>query len=105
MNFNTFRLKVISFIMNYLFIYFAHSHSAFGSFSSHYLYFWGFPGGAEVNLPTNIVAARDANSFPGSGRSPGVGNSNPFQYSRLENSMDRGAWQIHSSGSQRVGHD
>ena len=66
MNFNTFRLKVISFIMNYLFIYFAHSHSAFGSFSSHYLYFWGFPGGAEVNLPTNIVAARDANSVPGS---------------------------------------
>ena len=28
----------------------------------------------------------------GSGRCPGVGNSNPFQYSCLENSMDRGAW-------------
>ena len=28
-----------------------------------------------------------------SGRSPGVGNSNPLQYSCLENSMDRGAWQ------------
>ena len=23
----------------------------------------------------------------------GVGNSNPLQYSYLENSMDRGAWQ------------
>ena len=33
-----------------------------------------------------------------SGRSPGVGNSNPLQYSCLENSMDRGAWQaiVHS---------
>ena len=28
----------------------------------------------------------------GSGRSPGRGNSNPLQYSCLENSMDRGAW-------------
>ena len=28
----------------------------------------------------------------GSGRSPGEGNSNPFQYSYLENSRDRGAW-------------
>ena len=31
-------------------------------------------------------------SIPGSGRSPGVGNSNPLQYSCLENAMDRGAW-------------
>ena len=31
--------------------------------------------------------------IPGSGRSPGEGNGNPLQYSRLENSMDRGAWQ------------
>ena len=27
-----------------------------------------------------------------SGRSPGEGNGSPFQYSCLENSMDRGAW-------------
>ena len=32
-------------------------------------------------------------SIPGSGRSPGIGNGNPFQYSCLENSMDGGAWQ------------
>ena len=32
-------------------------------------------------------------SIPGSGRSPGGGNSNPLQYSYLENPMDRGAWQ------------
>ena len=31
-------------------------------------------------------------SIPGLGRSPGVGNGNPLQYSCLENSMDRGAW-------------
>ena len=30
---------------------------------------------------------------PGSGRSPGEGNGNPVQYSCLENSTDRGAWQ------------
>ena len=32
-------------------------------------------------------------SIPGSGRSPGEGNSNPLQYSCLENPMDGGAWQ------------
>ena len=42
------------------------------------------------NLPAN---AGDPDSIPGSGRSPGEGNRNPFQYSCLENSMDRGAWQ------------
>ena len=51
----------------------------------------GFPGGTTVkNLPTN---AGDMGSIPGSRRSPGVGTGNPFQYSCLENSMDRGAWQ------------
>ena len=36
--------------------------------------------------------ARDEGLIPGSGRSPGVENGNPLQYSCLENSMDRGAW-------------
>ena len=31
--------------------------------------------------------------YPGSGRSPGGGQSNPLQYSCLENPMDRGAWR------------
>ena len=35
--------------------------------------------------------AVDAGSIPGSGKSPGVGNRNPFQSSWLENSMDRKA--------------
>ena len=37
--------------------------------------------------------AGDLNSVPGWERSPGVGICNPLQYSCLENSMDRGAWQ------------
>ena len=37
--------------------------------------FMGFPGGSAVkNLPAN---AGDTGLIPGSGRSPGVGNSNP----------------------------
>ena len=36
--------------------------------------------------------ARDADSIPGSGRSPGEGHGNPLQYSCLENSMDRRSW-------------
>ena len=51
----------------------------------------GFPRGSVVkNPPTN---AGDAGSLPGSGRSLRVGNSNPLQYSCLENLMDRGALQ------------
>ena len=38
-------------------------------------------------------STRDSGSIPGSGRSPGVGNSNPLQYCCLENSTDRGTWQ------------
>ena len=45
--------------------------------------------------------AADPGSMPRLGRSPGEGNSNPPQYSCLENPMDRGAWP----GLQRVRHD
>ena len=42
----------------------------------------------------NLLAnAGDAGLLPGSGRSPGEGNGNAFQYCCLENPMDRGAWQ------------
>jgi len=37
--------------------------------------------------------AGDIGLIPGSGRSHGEGNGNPFQYSCLENPMDRGTWQ------------
>ena len=45
------------------------------------------------NPPTNAGDIRDAGLISGSGRSPGGGNGNPLQYSCLENSMDREAWQ------------
>ena len=45
------------------------------------------------NLPASAGHMRDTGSIPESGRSPGVGNGIPLQYSCLENSMDRGAWQ------------
>ena len=37
------------------------------------------------NPPANVGDIRDSGSIPGLGRSPGVGNSNPCQYSFLEN--------------------
>ena len=53
----------------------------------------GFPGGTVVkNPPANVGDTRDAGFIPGLERSPGGGNGNPFQYSCLENSLDRGAW-------------
>ena len=53
----------------------------------------GFPAGTVEKVPANAGDTRDAGSIPGSERSPGEGNGNPLQYSCLENSMDRGAWQ------------
>ena len=51
----------------------------------------GFLGDSVVeNLPANIG---DVGLIPELGRSPGGGNGNPLQYSCMENSMDRGAWQ------------
>ena len=44
------------------------------------------------NLPANAGDLRDADLISGLGRSPG-GHCNPLQYSCLENSTDRGAWQ------------
>ena len=47
----------------------------------------------------------DVDSTLGLGRSPGVGNVNPLQYSCLENPMDRGDWWATAHGSQRVRHE
>ena len=55
----------------------------------------GFPGGCGVkNLLTNAGDTGDSGSIPGSERFSGEGNGNPLQYACLENSMDRGAWQV-----------
>ena len=54
------------------------------------------------NSPASVVDARDMGLIPGSGRSPGGGNGSPLQYSYLENSMNRGAWQatVHGFGKE-----
>ena len=53
-----------------------------------------FPGGIVVkNLPVKAGDTRQVSSILGTGRSPGEGNGYPLQYSCLENSMDRRAWQ------------
>ena len=45
--------------------------------------------------------ARDLGSIPGSGRSSGEGNGKSLQYSYLENSIDRGAWQAAVLGGHK----
>ena len=50
-----------------------------------------FPGGSDDK--ESACNAGDPCSIPGWGRSPGERNGYPLQYSWLENSMDRGAWQ------------
>ena len=69
--------------------------------------FWllGFPGDSVVkNLPANAGVTGYRSSIPGWGRYPRGGNGNTFQYSCLENSMDRGSWWATVHGVQRVRH-
>ena len=44
------------------------------------------------NPPANIENTGDTGSVPGLGRSPGVGNGNPLQYSCLGNPIGKGIW-------------
>ena len=62
-----------------------------------------FPGGSEVKGSARKNAG-DLGSIPGLGRSPGKGNGNPVQYSRLENPMDGGAWwaTVHGVAESRI---
>ena len=50
----------------------------------------GFPDGSDGKVSAHNEG--ELGLIPGLGRSPGEGNSNPLQYSCLENSMDGGAW-------------
>ena len=45
------------------------------------------------NRPAIAGDAREGSLIPVLGRSPGVVNGNPLQYSCLENSIDRSAWR------------
>ena len=53
------------------------------------------------NLPTNAGNETDVCFTPGLGKSPGIGNGNPLQYSCLENSMVWWAWQAMVQGDHR----
>ena len=52
---------------------------------------WGFPCGSAGK--ESACNGGDLGSVSGLGRSPGEGKGYPLQYSRLENSMDRGPWR------------
>ena len=81
---------------------------------------WGYRSMTQPNKKTTMFprwlsgkesacsagATGEAGLIPSSGRSPGEGHGYSFQYSCLENPMDRGAWRaIQSMWSQRVRHD
>ena len=61
-----------------------------------------FPGGSDSK--ESACNAGHPGLMPGSGRSPGEGNGNPFQYSSLGNPMDGGAWQaiVHGVAKNRT---
>ena len=61
------------------------------------------PGGSDGK--ESACSIGDPGSISGLGSSPGEGNVYPLQYSCLDNSVDRGAWQSTVMGSQRVGHN
>ena len=59
---------------------------------AHKAIFWGFPGGSVVkSTPPNAGDTGNSGSVLALARSPREGNSNPLQYSCLENPTDRGA--------------
>ena len=60
-----------------------------------------FPGGSDGKEPA--CNAGDPGSIPAWGRSPGEADGHPHQYSCLENSMDRGAWQATVHGVAKSG--
>ena len=53
------------------------------------------------NPLANAGDARDVGSVPKQGGFPGIENGNTFQYSCLENSVDRGAWQATVHGAAK----
>ena len=55
----------------------------------------------KKNQPANAGEAEDLGSIPELGRSLGAGNGNSFQYSCLENSMDRRTWWDTAHGATK----
>ena len=59
----------------------------------------GFPCGSDGK--ESACNKKDPGLIPGLGRSPREGNGNPLQYSCLENSIDREAWQATGYGVEK----
>ena len=62
-------------------------------------------GSSSKESACNAGDTGDEGSIPGSGRSPGRGNGNTFQYSCLKNPMDRGSKQATAQGVANSQHD
>ena len=81
-------------------------HKNFRVYLSYCQKSWAFLVVLEVkNPPVKTRDIRHAGQIPGSGGYPGEGNSNPLQYSCLENSITKELGRLQSMGSQRFGHD
>ena len=65
-----------------------------------YIGMLGFPGDSDGN--ESACNAGYPDSIPGSGRSPGIGNSYPLQYSCLENSMNKEPSGLQCMGSKET---
>ena len=67
-----------------------------------FLSIYGFSG--SLDGKASAYNAGDPGSIPGWGRSPGEGNGNPLQYSRLDNPMDGEAWWaiVHAVAKSRT---
>ena len=78
-------------------LYIVVSQSSFGFLNKHLLNINTHIGGLPLWLSNKESTCKaenagDAGAIPVSGRSLGWGHGNPFQYSFLENPMNRGAW-------------
>ena len=96
-------LFLICFVSLFMIIYIHIYHINICIYINIYICIYG--GGMNgKKLASQHMRLRDVGSIPGLGRSPGGGHSNPFQYSCLENSMDRGAWwaRVHRVAKSRT---
>ena len=97
-------LQCLNIYFRVLLIFLEIPDTAFNSQHSFYFFMmffdlWDFPGGSEDKESSCNAGAWGL--IPGSERSLEERNGNPFQYSCLENSMDRGAWQAAVHGFEK----
>ena len=101
--------QILSYVHSYVFLYTwidtKHLNQSSAFFFKLFILYWTIGDSVVKNPPAMQEIAcnvGDVCSIPGF---PGEGTSNPLQYSCLENSMNRGAWQATVHGATRVRHD